>query len=53
VIDEIRLIATLAGSEEEGSREAAVHASLRAEALLTALRDQFMQDVVGVPQGSS
>jgi hypothetical protein len=53
VIDEIRLIASLAGSDQEGARDAAVHACLRAEALLTALRDQFMREVVGVSSSSS
>jgi hypothetical protein len=53
VIDEIRLIASLVGSEHEGARDAVVHACLRAEALLTALKDQFKQDVVGAPAGPS
>jgi len=48
VIDELRLIAALAGVDDREGREAVVHACARAESLLMALRDQFRSDVIGV-----
>jgi len=48
VIDELRVIASLAEAEDTAASRAVTHACLRAETLLAALRDQFMSDVVGV-----
>ncbi|HJP66593.1 MAG TPA: hypothetical protein VKA30_09860 [Actinomycetota bacterium] len=48
VIDELRVIASLAEADDTAAGRAVIHACLRAEALLGALRDQFMIEVVGV-----
>jgi hypothetical protein len=47
VIDELRVIASLAEAEDTPAGRAVTHACMRAEALLGALRDQFMSEVVG------
>jgi len=46
VIEELRTIAAMAGSVEEQLAGPVAAACGRAEALLSALRDQFMDDVV-------
>lgn len=46
VIDELRVIVSLAELEDTAEARAVRHACHRAEALLSALRDQFMFEVV-------
>jgi glycyl-tRNA synthetase beta subunit len=48
MVDGVHLIATLAELEDGVARAALAHACARAEALLSARRDQFMAEVVGV-----
>jgi hypothetical protein len=47
VIDELRVIASLAAGDDTMAARGVAHAAARAESLLAALRDQFMVDIVG------